>query len=151
MLLTPQEATLKQLSRSLTFTPVKLAASLLIMISVALSLDVQASAFGLAGGSKSAAKAVVDKLVAGDVDGVRADFNEEMKQALTAEMMKGAWAAAINYHGKFKSQGEATQGQQGGYDEYVIRCEMERSPMDVVIAYDQHGKIGGLWLRPSAA
>jgi len=135
----------------LTFKPYRLAASLFILMSVAFSIDVHAVAFGTAEGSKGAAKAVVDKLVAGDVEGVRADFNEQMKQALTAEMMKGAWDAAIKYHGRFKSQGEASQNRQDGYDVFIIRCEMERSPMDVVVAYDQDGKIGGLWLRPSAA
>jgi hypothetical protein len=142
---------MKYFNLSLTLTPVRLSASLLIILSVTLSLNVRAGAFDPVEGSKSAAKAVVNKLVAGDVEGVRADFNEEMKQGLTAEKMKEVWAAAIQYHGNFKSQGEASQSQQQGYDVYVIRCEMEKSPMDVVVAYDKSGKIGGLWLCPSAA
>jgi hypothetical protein len=102
-------------------------------------------------GSKSAAKAVVNKLVAEDFEGVRTDFNEQMKQGLSAEQMKTVWTGAIQHHGKYKSQSEAIQSQQEGYDVYTIRCEMMKSPMEVVVAYDQDGKIGGLWVRPAPA
>ena len=139
--------------RSLTINPVKLSASLLVLTSMALALVVVAMAGSPAPvqGRKSAAKEVVSKLVAGDVEGVRADFNEQMKQGLSADQMRQVWAEAIKYHGKFVSQREANNAQQQGHDVYSIRCEMEKSPMEVVVAYDGNGKIGGLWLRPAKA
>jgi Protein of unknown function (DUF3887) len=100
-------------------------------------------------GRRAAAKEVVNMLVAEDFEGVRANFNETMKQGLSAEQMREVWRRAIAYHGAYKSQGEARNGQQDGYDVYIIRCEMGNSPMEVVVAYDGDGKIGGLWVRPA--
>jgi hypothetical protein len=108
-----------------------------------------ASATTTTQGRKAAAKEVVNKLVAEDFEGVRANFNETMKQTLSAERMKQVWRAAITHHGAYQSQGEARNAQQDGYDVYVIRCEMKNSPMEVVVAYDRDGKIGGLWVRPA--
>jgi len=144
---------MKCFNRSLTPTSTNLLAALFALLCMATSLSVTATPANPspAQARKSSTKAVVDKLVAGDFEGVRADFNDEMKQGLSAEKMKEVWTAAIQYHGKFQSQGEAANTQQQGYDVYTIRCEMERSPMEVVVAYDQNGKIGGLWVRPAAA
>jgi oligoribonuclease NrnB/cAMP/cGMP phosphodiesterase (DHH superfamily) len=100
-------------------------------------------------GRRAAAKEVVSKLVAEDFEGVRANFNATMKQGLSAEQMKDVWKKAIAYHGEYKSQGEARNAQQDGYDVYAIRCEMKNSPMEVVVAYDSDGKIGGLWVHPA--
>jgi hypothetical protein len=100
-------------------------------------------------GRSAAATEVVNKLVAENFEGVRANFNETMKQGLSADRMREVWRAAIAHHGAFKSQGEARNLQQEGYDVYIIRCEMKNSPMEVVIAYDRDGKIGGLWVRPA--
>src|SRR6185295_20296860 len=58
-------------------------------------------------GRSASAKEVVNKLVAGDFEGVRANFNDTMKQGLSAEQMKDVWKKAIAYHGAYKSQGEA--------------------------------------------
>ena len=144
---------MKHFSSSPTLTPIKLASSFLILMSIAMSLAVSAKTARPipVQGNKGAAKEVVNKLVAENFEGIRADFNEEMRRVLSAEQMKQVWTAAIQYHGKFKSQGEPNNSQQQGHDVYSIRCEMERSPMEVIVAYDQNGKIGGLWFRPAAS
>jgi hypothetical protein len=148
---------MKHITRLPELTSLKLSGSLIVLMSLAVSLTFTASAkagtpmTGGGQGSKSAAREVVNKLVAEDFEGVRANFNEQMKQGLSAEQMKQVWRAAIQYHGAYKSQGEAVNSQQQGYDVYTIRCEMERSPMEVIVAYDQNGKIGGLWIRPAAS
>lgn len=100
-------------------------------------------------GSESDAREVVNMLVAQNFEGVRAHFNQVMKDGLSADRMREVWNAAIQYHGQFKSQGAANQSQDQGYDVFIIKCEMERSPMEVVVAYDQSGSIGGLWVRPA--
>lgn len=99
-------------------------------------------------GKNAAAAEVINKLVAEDFDGVRANFNEQMKQGLSAETLKKVWKASVARHGGYVSQGEAKNSQQDGYDIYIIRCEMKTSPMEVIVAYDQEGKLGGLLFRP---
>lgn len=126
-------------------------ASSVSVLSLLISFTFLASANGswtTQGKRAAEAKEVVTKLVAGNFEGVRANFNEKMRQ-LSVEKMKEVWDAAIAYHGAYKSQGEARNGQQEGHDVYVIRCEMKNSPMEVVVAYDGNGKIGGLWVRPA--
>lgn len=121
----------------------------ILSLLISFAFVASANATTIAQGRSSAAKEVVTKLVAEDFEGVRANFNETMKQGLPAEKMKAVWRAAIAHHGSYKSQGEPRNGQQDGYDVYVIRCEMKDSPMEVVVAYDGDGKIGGLWVRPA--
>ena len=132
------------------FNPRRIAVSVSIFsLLISLAFITSAKAATTMQGRSAAAKEVVNKLVAGDFEGVRANFNDTMKQGLSAEQMKDVWNRAIAYHGAFKSQGEARNAQQEGYDVYLIRCVMEKSPMEVVVAYDSNGKIGGLWVRPA--
>lgn len=145
---------MKRFSYLLNLSPTKWSSSLIILMSLSLSIVclAHAGSLRLVGeneGSASAAKLVLSKLLAEDFEGVRATFNQQMKDGLSAEKIKEVWEAALKYHGKYKSQGEPSRSQDQGYDVFVIRCEMERSPMEVVVAYDQNGKIGGLWLRPA--
>ena len=123
----------------------------ILSLLVSLAFAVSASANSVKGVPErnAAAKEVVNKLVAEDFEGVTANFNEQMKQGLSTETLKKVWKASIARHGAYVSQGEPRNTQQDGYDIYVIRCEMKTIPMEVVVAYDQEGKIGGLLFRPT--
>jgi len=99
-------------------------------------------------GNADSAKEVVNKLVAGDFDGIRASFNEEMKQGLSAAMMRTVWASAIREVGRFRRQDEPRRERQSDFDVYTIRCLMERGVLLVIVSYDKDGRIGGLWVRP---
>ena len=125
------------------------------ILSFAISLAFAVSASANSGKTDAerdaAAKEVVNKLAAEDFEGIRANFNEQMKQGLSAETLKKVWKASVARHGAYVSQGELKSSQQEGYDIYVIRCEMKTSPIEVVVAFDQDGKIGGFLLRPAQA
>lgn len=98
---------------------------------------------------KEDAKGVVNKLVAGDFEGIRKNFNAQLKAALSADKMKDGWIAIGNQLGKYKSQGQPHSGPgPGGYDIVIIRCQMDKGELDVEVDYDPDGLIGGLWLRP---
>lgn len=118
-----------------------------LLVFLAFAFSASANSVRPVPGRDDAAKDVVNKLVAEDFEGIRANFNEQMKQGLPAETLKKVWKGSIARHGAYVSQGEPKNSQQGGYDIYVIRCEMKTSPMEVVVAYDEEGKIGGLLLR----
>jgi hypothetical protein len=150
------EAHMKQSRCLFNVTPVRLSGSLVVLLSLLMSLTpaLPVKAGGLSfptndETSKNAAKEVVRKLFAEDFEGVRANFNEQMKQGLSADKMREVWTAAMQYHGKYQGQAEPVVRQVQGYDVVVIRCEMERSPMEVEVDYDQNGKVGGLWVRPA--
>jgi hypothetical protein len=98
---------------------------------------------------KEDAKGVVNKLVAEDFEGIRKNFNAQLKAALSAEKMKDGWTAIGNQLGKYKSQGQPHSGPgPGGYDIVIIRCQMDKGELDIEVDYDSDGLIGGLWLRP---
>ena len=98
---------------------------------------------------KADAKGVVDKLVAGDYEGIRKTFNAQMRAGLSADKMKEVWVAVVGQLGKYKSQGQPHSANgPGGYEIVVIRCQMENGEVDVEVDYDPDGLIGGLWVRP---
>jgi uncharacterized protein DUF3887 len=138
---------MKRFNCLLNLSRTKLWSSLIIVMSLSLTLVFPAQAGSQ--GSASGAKEVLSKLLAKDYEGVRANFNQQMKDGLPAERIKEVWESALQYHGTYVSQSEPTRKQDQGYDVFVIRCEMQRSPLEVVVAYDQSGKIGGLWVRPA--
>lgn len=98
---------------------------------------------------KADAKVIVDKLVSGDYEGIRQNFNAQMKAGLSAEKMKEVWTAVVQQLGKYKSQGPPHSGQgPGGWEIVVIRCQMEKGELDVEVDYDTEGLVGGFWVRP---
>jgi len=125
----------------------------ILSFAVSLVFAVSASANSLKTNAErdAEAKEVVNKLAAEDFEAIRANFNDQMKQALSAEAMKKIWKASVARHGAYVSQGELKNTQQQGYDIYMIRCEMKTSPIEVIVAFDSEGKIGGFSLRPAPA
>jgi Protein of unknown function (DUF3887) len=121
-----------------------------LAVSWAFAVSASANSVKTIEGKNAAASEVVNKLVAEDFEVVRANFTEQLKQGLSAETIKKVWRASIAHYGAYVSQGEPKNSQQDGYDVYVIRCEMKTSPMEVVVFYDQDGKIAGLLLRPAS-
>jgi hypothetical protein len=99
-------------------------------------------------GNADAAKEVVNKLVAEDFEGIRANFNEQMKQTLSVEILKTGWTSAIQNTGKYIGQVDLRRDLREGYDVYTITCRMQRGGLEVEVSYDRNGKIGGLWIRP---
>ncbi len=117
-------------------------------VSLAFAVPARANSVKTMEGRSAAAREVVNKLVAEDFDGVRANFTEQMSKGLSVEQLKKVWRALIADQGAYVKQAEPTNSQQAGYDVYVIRCEMKTSPLEITVFYDQEGKIGGLLLRP---
>lgn len=95
------------------------------------------------------AKDVVNKLVAEDYEGIRANFNEKMKSGLSAEKMKEVWKSVLEHAGAFQSQGTPQTQNTQGWEIIVIPCQMERAKINVEVDYDSDGKIGGLWIKPA--
>jgi hypothetical protein len=100
-------------------------------------------------GYKKTAKGLVDNLVAEDYEGVRENFNEQMRQGLSADQIAQTWTAAVQQLGSYRSQGSPQLIKDQGFDAVVIRCQMERGALTVEVVYDGEGKVGGLWIRPA--
>lgn len=96
------------------------------------------------------AKVVVDQLVAGDTAPIVAQFNDQMKAALTEDRLKQTMVAVMAQAGAFKSQTSARGQAQGNFRVIIVSCAFEKSVVDVTVVFDAADKIAGLSLRPAA-
>jgi dienelactone hydrolase len=77
-------------------------------------------------------------------------FSDEVRAALSAEQLEGAWDATLARHGAWKACGEATSVAGDGRTQVSLRCEHAREPLEVRVTYDASGKVIGLFFRPAA-
>ena len=96
-----------------------------------------------------AATAVVDRLVAGDFEGIRSDFSDELRNQLSADQMREVWNSVTTQIGTFKRQGAPEAHRVDDVDVILIRCEFERAPAQVEVDFRPDGKIVALWIRPT--
>lgn len=97
---------------------------------------------------KTAAKGVVDLLVAENFAGVREKFSEQLRQNLSEEKMRAAWRDFTSRVGVFRKQVDSQVGKQNGADVAIVKCEFSRSLGYVQVIYDGERKIIGLWNAP---
>jgi len=98
---------------------------------------------------KAVAKRVLDLMVNKNFAQIREMFNDEMKNALTAERMNEVWTSAIQTVGAYRGLAESQYRRVDGYDVVVMRCECETGYLQVRVAFDAQKKIGGLYVLPS--
>ena len=82
---------------------------------------------------------------------MRADFNEELRAALSAQQMATSWQVAINESGAivpFKHAGAPIYKAIHGYSTYFVPMTFRIGGMEVQVTFDQAGKVGGLYFRP---
>jgi len=94
------------------------------------------------------AVAVIDRLAAGDFEGVVADFDETMARALSAQQLRMAWDQSMAVWGPFRNTGQVTTESQGGFTVAVVECEGEQSNFRISISFDPNVRIGGLFIQP---
>lgn len=97
---------------------------------------------------KVAALEVIDKLVATDYEGVRADFNNQMKASASVETLGQIWTSIVQSLGSYQGHDEPRTKQVQSLTVVMVKCRMERGAVDLHVAYDEGGKIGGIWAYP---
>ena len=95
------------------------------------------------------AKGIVSNLVGKNYEAVRKNFTEAMKKNLSAEQIKQVWESVLEKTGNFKSQNDPFPEKIQGYDTITIRCQMEKAAIAVRVAFDDSGKVDGLWVLPT--
>lgn len=99
--------------------------------------------------AKKVANEVVDKLVAKDFEGVRKNFNENLKQTLPADQLKAGWENITKDIGEYQSREKSLY--QEFPNNYIVftRLQMKTGRIVVEVHFVEDGKIGGLWLKPA--
>lgn len=84
--------------------------------------------------------------------GLRSDFNDTMLERLSEEMLASAWTQVTCALGGFVELGEPRQQLLGGNTVVDVPMTFEKGEMKGRVAYDQDGKVAGLFiLNPDVA
>jgi len=96
------------------------------------------------------ARAFVELLQQQQFAGAVALFTDQMKAALPEDKLKATWATLAMQVGAFKSQRGARMEVVGDMRRAIVTCDFERAALDVIVAYNPAGLIGGFNVRPYA-
>ncbi len=96
-----------------------------------------------------AAKAVVDKFVNGDYAGLYAQFDAQVKAAVTQDQLQTAWEGIVKQAGEFQKISDIEAGPAP--HTVILTLQFEKSPLNLGLAFDADGKIGGIRFFPTAA
>ena len=75
-------------------------------------------------------------------------FTDQMKAALPEDKLKATWTTLVMQAGAFKQQRGARVEMIGNMQRVTVTCDFERAPLDVIVAYNPAGLIGGFNVRP---
>ena len=94
------------------------------------------------------AQAFVELLQKQDFAKAETLFTEQMKAALPEDKLKATWSTLAMQAGAFKQQRGARVEDVGNMKRVTVTCDFERVPLDLIVAYNPAGLIGGFNVRP---
>lgn len=95
------------------------------------------------------ATAVLDRMEAGDFEGVNADFNAQMRAGLDPARLADL-QHQIEQTGPVVERTEPRVLHHDGYTVVVFRIRREQATLDATVAIDGDGMVGGLHFVPAA-
>src|SRR5581483_5348816 len=90
------------------------------------------------------ARATFAEMVAGEWPKVAARFDAKMKAGLPIEKLADGWTSVAKQAGAFREVRKVTVTEQGAMHLVVLAAAFEKANLDVRMAFDGEGKIGGL-------
>ncbi len=94
-------------------------------------------------------RAVVAALVAHRWSAVRDHFNSRMTSGLSESKLAEAWAQVQSQDGAFLNIVSLTTTSAPGATVQIATCRFVRGDVAVQVAYENNGRISGLYLRPA--
>jgi dienelactone hydrolase len=102
-----------------------------------------------AGGDEAKARALIQRLAAGDVAAVVAEFNDAMKKAVTEKRLATSWTSIVESAGPFKEVASTRVETRGALRVILAVLTFERFPLHAEFAFDGAGRVAGLNFRPA--
>jgi dienelactone hydrolase len=96
----------------------------------------------------SLARAFVEKVVAGDWDGVVATFDDTMRGALPKEKLAATWDAIVKRVGAFKSIDDIEVKPHDRLRIAVVKATFEHAPLVLRVVLDAQGRVAGFFIAP---
>jgi hypothetical protein len=102
------------------------------------------------GAAEHATQLVID-WIAGDYPAMSADFNAEVTEKASAEVMASAWASVVGMVGAYEGMDEPVVRQWGDYTVVDIPLRFEAADMNARVSYGGDGKVAGVFIVNPAA
>ena len=96
------------------------------------------------------AKAIVDLLEDQEFAKVFAEFTPPMQAAMPEERLRATWTALVAQVGAFKQQRGPRLDSRGDMRVAIVTCDFERAAIDLQLAFNPAGLVGGWSMRPYA-
>ena len=96
------------------------------------------------------AHAVVELMVKQDFNKVFAEFTPQMQAAMPEDRLRATWMTLIAQVGAFKQQRGIRVETRGDMRVAIVTCDFERAPIDMQLAFNPAGLVGGWSMRPYA-
>jgi len=97
---------------------------------------------------KPASEAFIAMLVKGEYDKAVERFDATMKGALPADKLRAVWEGLQTQVGRFAKSTGADQTREDRYRVVFVKCEFGKAVLEAKFAYDDDGKIAGLFFLP---
>jgi len=94
------------------------------------------------------AQEFIDQLIQGDFKGAAAKFDEPMKTALDENKLWESWQNIIADAGVLLQITPKKTTEMEGYKIVVIKCQFQRSDVDIQVVFNKKGQISGLNFTP---
>ncbi len=122
--------------------------SVMVLLAGSLSYAQQQGVSKL-GGITALATEFVELLEKEDFSGAVKNFDSTMKKAVSPEKLQEIWKSLIAQVGPFKKQVGIRTEKVSQYDIVYVKCEFEKSPLDVKVVFNNAKQIAGLFFVPS--
>jgi hypothetical protein len=93
-------------------------------------------------------KTILHELINGRYEGVTADFNPTMKEALPAAKLATVWNDINEKMGTYQSMGEPVQTTEQGYIVVFVPLTFEKGTIRAKLVYDNTNYVAGLFFVP---
>ncbi|MFC1558204.1 DUF3887 domain-containing protein [candidate division KSB1 bacterium] len=95
------------------------------------------------------AKEFVELLVAEDFNEAAKMFDDKMREALPVEKLQKTWEGLISQMGSFQKELSAEAEEVKGNKLVVVKCQFEKSAIDIRVVFNKAKKVSGLWFAPA--
>lgn len=99
-------------------------------------------------GAERIAKHVIERLKAGDFEGVCGDFADAMRAALPADQLAATWAGLARQVGALTAVTNVTVRSEQGHHAVVMEGRFERADLVIRLNVDSAGRVEGLFFQP---
>jgi hypothetical protein len=91
---------------------------------------------------------VINNLATRQFQKVSALFDATVAAAIPPDKLPGVWDQVVAQGGAFRKIDSSKVIEQPGYHVATVTCEFEKGNLNIILAFDPHGQISGLFFTP---